>query len=84
MPNLADFEAMRRKEQTLSEIFTELDMDKDGKIGPEELRSFCEDIGREMTLEMAQKDINHFDSDNDGKIVKDEWIELMFPQFNVQ
>jgi Ca2+-binding EF-hand superfamily protein len=83
-PNLADFEAMRRKEQTLSEIFTELDTDQDGKIGAEELLSFCEDIGTVMTLEKAQKDIKHFDADNDGKIVKDEWIELMFPQFNVQ
>jgi Ca2+-binding EF-hand superfamily protein len=83
-PSLADFEAMRRKEQTLSEIFTELDTDDDGKIGAEELLSFCEDIGRVMTLEKAQKDIKHFDADKDGKIVKDEWIELMFPQFNVQ
>lgn len=83
-PNLADFEAMRHKEQTLSEIFTELDTDQDGKIGAEELLSFCEDIGRVMTLEKAQKDIKHYDGDKDGKIVKDEWIELMFPQFNVQ
>lgn len=83
-PNLADFEAMRHKEQTLSEIFTELDTDKDGKIGAEELFTFCEDIGQVMTLEKAQKDIKRFDADNDGKIVKDEWIELMFPQFNVQ
>ena len=55
MPNLADFEAMRHKEQTLSEIFTELDTDRDGKIGAEELLSFCEDIGRVMTLEKAKK-----------------------------
>ncbi|XP_046859113.1 uncharacterized protein LOC124452580 isoform X2 [Xenia sp. Carnegie-2017] len=83
-PSLADFEAMRRKEQTLSEIFTELDTDKDGKIGAEEILSFCEDIGRVMTLDKVEKDIKHYDTDKDGKIVKDEWIELMFPQFNVQ
>lgn len=75
---------MRRKEQTLSEIFTELDTDKDGKIGAEEILSFCEDIGRVMTLDKVEKDIKHYDTDKDGKIVKDEWIELMFPQFNVQ
>lgn len=83
-PNLADFEAMRHKEQTLSEIFTELDTDRDGKIGAEELLSFCEDIGQVMTLEKAKNDVKHFDGDQDGKIVRDEWIELMFPQFNVQ
>jgi len=84
IPNLAEFEAMRTKEQTLSELFTELDLDKDGLIGAAELRDFCEDIGRDITLERAAKDIALVDGDKDGKIDKDEWIELMFPKFNIQ
>lgn len=84
VPNLAEFEAMRTKEQTLSELFSELDLDKDGLIGAEELRDFCEDIGQDITLEGAAKDIALVDGNKDGKIDKDEWIELMFPKFNVQ
>lgn len=84
VPNLAEFEAMRTKEQTLSELFSELDLDKDGLIGAEELRDFCEDIGQDITLERAAKDIALVDGDKDGKIDKDEWIELMFPKFNIQ
>ena len=84
VPNLADFEAMKTKEQTLSELFTELDLDKDGLIGPAELKDFCEDIGQDITLERAAKDISLVDGDKDGKIDKDEWIELMFPKFNIQ
>ena len=84
IPNLADFEAMMTKEQTLSELFTELDTDKDGLIGVTELQTFCEDIGQDLTREKAQKDIYLVDRDNDGKINKDEWIELMFPRFNIE
>ena len=84
MPNLAEFEAMRTKEQTLSELFSELDLDKDGLIGAEELKDFCEDIGQDISLERAAKDIALVDTNKDGKIDKDEWIELMFPKFNVQ
>lgn len=84
IPNLAEFEAMRTKEQTLSELFTELDLDKDGLIGAAELRDFCEDIGQDITLERAAKDIALVDGNKDGKIDKDEWIELMFPKFNIQ
>lgn len=84
VPNLAEFEAMRTKEQTLSELFGELDLDKDGLIGAEELRDFCEDIGQDITLEGAAKDIALVDGDKDGKIDRDEWIELMFPKFNIQ
>ena len=84
VPNLAEFEAMRTKEQTLSELFSELDLDKDGLIGAVELRDFCEDIGQDITLERAAKDIALVDGDKDGKIDKDEWIELMFPKFNIQ
>lgn len=75
---------MRTKEQTLSELFTELDLDKDGLIGAEELKDFCEDIERDVTLERAAEDIALVDGDKDGKIDKDEWIELMFPKFNIQ
>lgn len=75
---------MMTKEQTLSELFMELDTDKDGLIGAAELQSFCEDIGQELTREKAQKDIYLVDSDQDGKINKDEWIELMFPKFNIE
>lgn len=84
VPNLAEFEAMRTKEQTLSELFSELDLDKDGLIGAAELRDFCEDIGQDITLERAAKDIALVDGDKDGKIDRDEWIELMFPKFNIQ
>lgn len=84
VPNLAEFEALRAKEQTLSELFGELDLDKDGLIGAEELRDFCEDIGQEITKEGAVRDIALVDANKDGKIDKDEWIELMFPKFNIQ
>ena len=75
---------MRTKEQTLSELFTELDTDNDGLIGAAELKSFCEDIGQDLTLERAAEDIATVDGDKDGKIDTDEWIELMFPRFNIQ
>lgn len=75
---------MRTKEQTLSELFTELDLDEDGLIGAAELRDFCEDIGQDITIETAAKDIALVDGNKDGKIDKDEWIELMFPKFNIQ
>lgn len=84
VPNLAEFEALRAKEQTLSELFGELDLDNDGLIGAEELRDFCEDIGQEITKEGAVRDIALVDANKDGKIDKDEWIELMFPKFNIQ
>lgn len=72
------------KEQTLSELFSELDTDKDGLISAKELKDFCEDIGQDTTDENANKDIALVDSDKDGKINRDEWIELMFPKFNIQ
>lgn len=84
MPNLAEFEAMMTKEQTLAELFSELDTDSDGLISSKELKEFCEDIGQDITDERASKDIETVDSDKDGKINRDEWIELMFPKFNIQ
>ena len=75
---------MMTKEQTLAELFTELDSDHDGLIGALELKEFCEDIGQDLPLERAAKDIATVDSNKDGKIDTDEWIELMFPRFNIQ
>ncbi|KAK3727902.1 hypothetical protein QZH41_003711 [Actinostola sp. cb2023] len=84
VPNLAEFEAMMTKEQTLSELFSELDTDRDGLISSKELKEFCEDIGQAITDESASKDIAMVDKDKDGKINMDEWIELMFPKFNIE
>jgi len=75
---------MMTKEQTLSELFTELDTDDDGLISAQEMKEFCEDIGQDITDERARKDIESVDNDKDGKINRDEWIELMFPKFNIQ
>lgn len=71
------------KEQIFLEFFFEFDLDKDGLIGVEELKDFCEDIGQDISLERVVKDIVLVDSNKDGKIDKDEWIELMFLKFNV-
>ncbi|XP_032233796.1 uncharacterized protein LOC5509081 isoform X2 [Nematostella vectensis] len=84
VPNLAEFEAMLTKEQTLAELFTELDTNKDGLICAKELKEFCDDIGQDISLDQAKQDIALVDTNNDGKIDKDEWVELMFPKFNIQ
>ena len=67
----------------MAEMFSDLDTDKDGLVNAEEILNFFLDIGKDLTLEQVKKDVASVDGDNDGKIDKDEWIELMFPKFNV-
>eukprot|EP00794_Sanderia_malayensis_P017415 gene17415-19158_t len=84
IPNLNDFEAMLDKQDTLVEFFHDLDINRDGKVSLDQVQSFLEDIGKHVTIEELEKDLNLTDTDATGDVDKDTFIELMFPRFQMR
>lgn len=83
-PSLNDFDAMLDKQDTLSEFFDDLDLDKDDKLSAEQVKSFLEDIGKEVPVEEVSKEMGNIGTDSEGRIDRDGFIELMFPKFHMQ
>ena len=84
IPSLNEFEAMLDKQDTLSDFFNDLDVDKDGKVSLSEVQSFFEDIGKSVSLEELKKDLQSKEIDPNDKIDKDAFIEIMFPRFQMK
>ena len=84
IPSLNEFEAMLDKQETLSEFFTDLDADKDGKVSLSEVQTFLEDIGKEVSLEELKMDLESMEIDGNDSIDKDAFIEIMFPRFQMK
>ena len=56
-------------------IFNRFDEDGDGKLSPSELRRFVETIGEELLMEEAQELVASMDSDGDGLLGLEEFVE---------
>lgn len=84
IPNLIDFEAMLDKEETLAEFFEDLDTDNNNKLSADEVKTFLEDIGKDVDIEEIVKEMKSLGVGDDCKIDKDGFIEMMFPKFNIQ
>ncbi len=84
IPNLNDFEAMLDKQDTLLEFFADLDTDHDGKVTLSQVQSFLEDIGKNISIEELKKDLKSIETDANGNIDKDGFIEIMFPRFQMR
>ena len=83
IPNLNDFEAMLDKEDTLLDFFDDLDTDEDDKLSANEVKTFLEDIGKDVCIEKIIEEMNSIGIDDSGKIDRDGFIELMFPKFQI-
>jgi len=64
-------------DDNVKKIFEQLDTDKDGLIGKEELIEFMKKLGKQVTPEQADLMIKEADSDNDGKINFSEFHAIM-------
>ena len=56
-------------------IFNRFDEDGDGKLSPSELRRFVETMGEELLMEEAQELVASMDSDRDGLLGLEEFME---------
>jgi hypothetical protein len=83
VPNMIDFEAMLDKEDALAEFFEDLDTDHDEKLSAEEVQTFLEDIGKDVTIDNIIDEMKNIGIDDSGKIDRDGFIEMMFPKFQI-
>lgn len=74
---------MLDKEDTLSEFFEDLDTDHDNKLSAEEVQTFLEDIGKDVSIDEIVEEMKTIGIDDSGKIDRDGFIEMMFPKFQV-
>lgn len=80
---MIDFEAMLDKEDALAEFFEDLDTDHDEKLSAEEVQTFLEDIGKDVTIDNIIDEMKNIGIDDSGKIDRDGFIEMMFPKFQI-
>jgi len=64
-------------DDNIKKVFEQLDTDKDGLIGKQELIEFMQKLGEQVTSEQADLMIKEADSDNDGKINFSEFHAIM-------
>ena len=84
IPNLNDFESMLAKEDTLSELFDDLDSDKDEKVSADQVKSFLEDIGQDVKMDEIVDEMKKMGIDEKCRIDRDGFVEMMFPKFHMQ
>ena len=84
IPSLNEFDAMLDKQETLSDFFSDLDADKDGRVSLSEVQTFLEDIGKKVSLEELKTDLQSMEIDANDSIDKDAFIEIMFPRFQMK
>ena len=84
IPTFDDFEAMMEKSDALADFFDDLDTDGDNLLGVEDVRTFLSDIGKDESADDIIKEMSKLEIEDTGKIDRDGFIELMFPQFNIQ
>jgi Ca2+-binding EF-hand superfamily protein len=59
------------------ETFNIVDIDSDGLITPEEMRSVLRALGEEVTSERAIEIVTAIDSDGDGRVSLEEFATFM-------
>lgn len=75
---------MLAKEDTLSELFDDLDSDKDEKVSADQVKSFLEDIGQEVKMAEIVDEMKKIGIDENCRIDRDGFVEMMFPKFHMQ
>ena len=75
---------MLAKEDTLSELFDDLDSDKDEKVSADQVKSFLEDIGQEVKMAEIVDEMKKIGIDEKCQIDRDGFVEMMFPKFHMQ
>jgi len=66
----------------LKEAFSIFDKNGDGCISPDELRIFMETLGQKPTEKMVEALMREIDSDQDGEIDFDEFLQMMVSLLN--
>ena len=61
-------------ENYLTEVFRRYDYDQSGHLGPDEVKGAMQEIG--LSAQDVLRAFRMLDSDNDGRISKDEWLRL--------
>lgn len=64
-------------EKLLEKAFTEIDVNKNGYVEPEELLPFIKNAGCNVTLDNVKTFINSNETQYDGKLTVEEFKKLM-------